>query len=193
MAKILFDIVISLGALIVLSPLLILIAILIKTTSNGPVLFKQKRYGLKQKVFTIYKFRSMTVDDSNGDFSQCVKGDVRVTFVGRFLRKLSMDELVQLFNVLLGDMSIVGPRPHAVEMDNEFLKIIPNYAKRFEAKPGITGLAQIRGFRGPTDTHAKIIGRIEVDSEYITKKTIFIDAIIIALTLPALIKPQNAF
>lgn len=188
----LFDITISIIALIMFAPLMIFIALLIKFSSKGSVIFTQQRYGLNQKKFTIYKFRSMVVSKGKQTFLQCAQNDVRVTFAGRLLRKFSLDELPQFFNVLRGEMAIVGPRPHAVEMDDEYIKSIANYAKRFAVKPGITGLAQIRGFRGATDTLEKIVGRIEADCEYIERKTIFLDIYIICLTFPALIKPKNA-
>lgn len=188
-----FDVLASLSGLIILSPLLLIIAILIKATSSGPVFFRQKRYGLNQKTFQILKFRSMTANASNATFAQCTKDDPRVTKIGRVLRKFSLDELAQLYNVLLGDMSIVGPRPHPIEMDDQYLNTIENYATRFGAKPGITGLAQIRGYRGPTDTDKKILNRFKSDVEYVIRKSVFTDIRIIVLTLPALIKPQNAF
>lgn len=188
-----FDIIVSFGALILFSPLMLGIAIFIKTTSKGSILFKQSRYGLDQKIFTIYKFRTMTISASQKEFKQAVKNDTRVTFAGKFLRKVSLDELPQIFNVLTGSMSIVGPRPHPTDMDDRYIKIISNYSKRFETKPGITGLAQIKGFRGPTDTIEKITNRINADCEYVLKKSVFSDLKIILLTLPALVRPQNAF
>ncbi|MBL1422635.1 MAG: sugar transferase [Alphaproteobacteria bacterium] len=187
-----FDITISIIALILSAPIMMAIALVIKFTSKGPVIYTQQRYGLNQKKFTIYKFRSMVVSKDNQAFLQCAKNDARVTFAGRLLRKSSLDELPQFLNVLRGEMAIVGPRPHAVEMDDEYMKSIANYAKRFAVKPGITGLAQIRGFRGATDTLDKIVGRIKADCEYIERKTIFLDIYIICLTFPALVKPQNA-
>lgn len=188
-----FDLIFSLSALLLLAPLLMFIAIAVKLTSRGPIFFKQRRYGKNQKVFTIYKFRTMAYDIGANDFEQCVENDQRITNIGRILRMLSLDELTQLFNVLIGDMSIVGPRPHALAMDDEYLKTIQNYDIRFKAKPGITGLAQIRGYRGPTDTHEKIIGRLEADIEYIAQKSILKDIRIIFLTIPALLNSANSF
>ncbi|MCJ8322849.1 MAG: sugar transferase [Rhizobiales bacterium] len=188
-----FDLIISASGLLLLSPLMISIAIMVKLDSKGPVFFRQKRYGLHRKTFEILKFRTMTVSSGESEFSQCVTNDSRVTRVGGFLRKFSLDELAQLYNVFRGDMSIVGPRPHAVEMDETYIKTLSNYGERFKTKPGITGLAQIRGFRGPTDTRKKILDRLQSDCEYISKKSLTADMRIIWLTLPALYKPQNAF
>ena len=188
-----FDLIISASGLLLLSPLMISIAIMVKLDSKGSVFFRQKRYGLHRKTFEILKFRTMTVSSGESEFSQCVTNDSRVTRVGGFLRKFSLDELAQLYNVFRGDMSIVGPRPHAVEMDETYIKTLSNYGERFKTKPGITGLAQIRGFRGPTDTRKKILDRLQSDCEYISKKSLTADMRIIWLTLPALYKPQNAF
>jgi len=142
---------IALLALIILSPLFILVSILIKFDSSGPVIFKQKRNGLNNKIFHIWKFRTMRVMENGLDVKQVKKDDVRVTRIGNFLRKSSIDELPQLINVLFGDMSIVGPRPHPVALNDRFRPLIKNYDQRAAMKPGLTGLAQIKGYRGPTD------------------------------------------
>ena len=166
--KRLFDLAVACFALILLSPGLIVIAIAIRLTSPGPVLFRQDRYGLDGHRFSIYKFRSMHVleaGDQKG-LRQATRHDPRITPLGAFLRRWSLDELPQLFNVLKGDMSIVGPRPHAADHNEQYRKLIPGYMQRHLAKPGMTGLAQIRGFRGETATLEAMSKRIAADLEY---------------------------
>lgn len=177
------DIVIGSMILLLISPLLLVISIAIKLTSSGPVFFKQIRYGLNGKSILVYKFRTMKVMENGSQVKQAVKNDPRVTSVGRLLRRTSLDELPQFFNVILGNMSIVGPRPHAVAHNEEYRKLIPGYMLRHKVKPGITGLAQIRGWRGETDTLDKMEKRIECDLEYIRTWSIWLDIKIIFLTV----------
>jgi Undecaprenyl-phosphate glucose phosphotransferase len=178
-----FDILASLTGLIILSPILALFAIAIKLDSKGPVLFRQTRYGFNLEPFKIIKFRTMTVMENGDDVKQVVKNDPRITHVGQFMRKWNIDELPQLINVLKGDMSLVGPRPHAVTHDHEFAQKIAQYARRMNVQPGITGLAQVNGFRGPTDTDEKILKRVEHDLHYIDKWSFWLDINIIFMTL----------
>ncbi|KAA8732052.1 undecaprenyl-phosphate glucose phosphotransferase [Acinetobacter qingfengensis] len=177
------DIVFSLMIITLISPILIVISIAIKLTSEGPVLFKQTRYGLNGKPITVFKFRSMRVMENGHEVKQATKNDPRVTKVGAFIRRTSLDELPQFFNVLLGTMSIVGPRPHAVSHNEQYRKLIPGYMLRHKVKPGITGLAQINGWRGETDTLDKMEKRIECDLMYIKNWSIWLDVKIIFLTV----------
>ena len=177
------DIVLSLCILTLISPLLLLIATLIKSTSKGPVLFKQTRYGLNGKPINVFKFRTMNVMENGSEVVQAVKNDHRITKIGGLLRRSSLDELPQFFNVLLGSMSIVGPRPHAVSHNEQYRKLIPGYMLRHKVKPGITGLAQIRGWRGETDTIDKMEKRVECDLIYIRNWSIWLDIKIIILTI----------
>jgi len=174
-----------LGSLILflISPLLVLIAIGIKLSSPGPIVFKQHRHGLNGKPIKIYKFRSMVVHEEMNGITQATKRDVRITPFGSFLRRTSLDELPQFFNVLQGRMSIVGPRPHAVAHNEEFKELIDSYMRRHQVKPGITGWAQINGFRGETDTLEKMEMRIEADLYYINNWSIWFDLKIIFLTV----------
>jgi lipopolysaccharide/colanic/teichoic acid biosynthesis glycosyltransferase len=185
------DISVSLLALIMLSPLFIVVAVLIKRESKGGIFYRQKRNGLNGTTFEILKFRSMRVDD-HSQFVQCVSNDPRVTNIGALLRKTSIDELPQLWNILKGDMAIVGPRPHAVEHDAQFAKLLPHYFDRYSVKPGLTGLAQIKGFRGPTPTLKSMGKRIAADLEYANQKSFLGDVKIILQTVPLVISAQNA-
>lgn len=177
------DIIVASTILIMISPLLTLIAIAIKLNSKGPVFFRQIRYGLNGKPIKVFKFRTMTVMENGAEVKQAVKNDPRVTKVGKFLRRTSLDELPQFFNVILGNMSVVGPRPHAVAHNEEYRKLITGYMLRHKVKPGITGLAQIRGWRGETDTLNKMEKRIECDLEYIRNWSLTLDMKIICLTV----------
>ena len=177
------DITGALTGLVVLSPVLILAAIAIKLDSSGPVFFMQTRQGFNHKPFRIFKFRTMRVMEDSGDIRQATRDDPRVTRVGRFLRRWSIDELPQLINVLKGDMSLVGPRPHAMNHDNIFERKVRLYARRHKVLPGITGWAQVNGYRGETDTGEKIMKRVEYDLEYIDRWSIWFDLYIIALTI----------
>ena len=187
------DIVVSLIAIILLSPVYILIAITLKLTSPGPVLFKQSRYGLRGETISVLKFRSMTVMESDGKVKQATREDKRVTAFGAFLRRNSLDELPQFFNVLMGDMSVVGPRPHAVSHNEEYRKLIQFYMLRHHVKPGITGWAQVSGWRGETDTLDKMQKRVEFDLYYILQWSIWFDLKILMLTILTCLKNANTY
>ena len=196
--KTIFDRVVGTLALVLLSPLLLAVAAAVKLDSRGPVFFKQKRYGFNNETVEVYKFRSMYVDKS--DFTatkQVTRNDPRVTRVGRFIRKTSMDELPQLFNVVFkGDLSLVGPRPHAVHAkaaDRQYDDVVDGYFARHRVKPGITGWAQINGWRGETDTPVKIQRRVEHDLAYIENWSLFFDLYILLITPFALLKTENAY
>jgi putative colanic acid biosysnthesis UDP-glucose lipid carrier transferase len=177
------DYLISTVLLVLLSPLLVLVAVLIKLDSPGPVIFKQRRLGFNNQVFSIYKFRSMTYQPmTEGKTVQAQKHDPRVTRIGRILRKTSIDEIPQLFNVLDGTMSIVGPRPHAIDHNEEFSTKIRGYFSRHRVKPGLTGLAQVKGFRGLTDTVEKMENRVKYDIEYTENWSLWLDLRIIIQT-----------
>lgn len=181
--KALEDYVIATVALILLSPILLLTAIAIKLDSKGPILFKQKRLGFNNQEFAIYKFRSMYVHEPpEGRTQQATKGDPRITRVGAFIRSTSIDELPQIFNVLKGEMSLVGPRPHALDHNEEFARSVRGYFARHKVKPGLTGWAQVNGFRGETDTLDKITGRVERDVYYAENWSLLFDVRIIVTT-----------
>lgn len=165
-----------------LLPLLLIVAAAIKLDSPGPVIFRQRRHGLNNRVITVFKFRTMHVLPENEPFRQATRNDDRVTRIGRFLRRTSIDELPQLFNVLRGDMSIVGPRPHAVEMNAAYAKALPLYNTRHRVKPGITGWAQVNDFRGPTLTLDDMRKRLDHDLYYIENWSLMFDLSIIAAT-----------
>ncbi|HCP5247458.1 TPA: undecaprenyl-phosphate glucose phosphotransferase, partial [Klebsiella pneumoniae] len=177
------DIIVSSLILILISPILLVIATAVKTTSKGPVIFRQVRYGMDGKPIKVWKFRSMTVMENDDKVIQATKNDIRVTKVGKFLRSTSLDELPQFFNVLFGQMSVVGPRPHAVSHNEQYRSLIQGYMLRHKVKPGITGLAQINGWRGETDTLEKMEKRIEYDLLYIRGWSIWLDLKIIFLTV----------
>jgi putative colanic acid biosynthesis UDP-glucose lipid carrier transferase len=174
--------------LILVAPLMAATAIVIKITSPGPVFYVQDRHGLGGKAIRVFKFRSMhhalrPAFAGGSDFTQATSGDPRITPFGRFLRRSSIDELPQFFNVLLGDMSIVGPRPHPIPLNERFLPEIPGLMQRHSVKPGITGLAQISGARGETKTVEDMRRRVEFDMEYIRTWSVWLDLKIIALTV----------
>ncbi len=181
--KRLFDIVVAFAGLIALFPLFVIVALLIKLDSRGPVLFLQRRRGYNHHEFRILKFRSMTTLDDGDRIEQAKVGDVRITRVGRLLRRFNFDELPQLWNVLIGDMSIVGPRPHAVAHDKQFETRIENYPRRLNVKPGITGWAQVNGLRGETDTDEKMSQRVEHDLYYIDHWSLWLDVKIVLMTV----------
>ncbi|MCM2311572.1 MAG: undecaprenyl-phosphate glucose phosphotransferase [Steroidobacteraceae bacterium] len=190
------DVVVATVALLGLAVPLLAIAAAVRLTSPGPVIFTQKRYGLDGKSFRIYKFRTMTqVEDGESQltFTQASRRDARVTPVGAFLRRTSLDELPQLFNVLKGDMSIVGPRPHPVALNETQRKVIDGYMLRHKVKPGITGLAQVNGFRGETDTPEKMRQRVRFDLEYINAWSLLLDIRIMWRTLFVVFHDPNAY
>lgn len=182
--KAIFDRAFALVALIGLAPLFVAIAIAIKLSSPGPVFFRQRRKGLKGLPFSIYKFRSMRVHaEERGVLRQATRHDSRITQVGRFLRRTSLDEIPQFINVLRGDMSIVGPRPHALEHDDLYGPLISGYLDRYRIKPGITGWAQINGYRGETDALEKMAGRVEYDLYYLRHRSFWMDIEIVLRTV----------
>jgi putative colanic acid biosynthesis UDP-glucose lipid carrier transferase len=192
--KSLLDYTVASLALLMLSPVLLMIAAAIKLTSKGPVLFQQKRHGWNDEEIWVYKFRSMAMHkESDGAVTQALRDDPRVTPVGRFLRKSSLDELPQFFNVLQGRMSVVGPRPHALKHNSDYVKLIPKYALRHKVKPGITGWAQICGYRGETDTLDKMEGRVKHDIYYLEHWSLWMDLKIIAMTPLATVQNKNVY
>ncbi|QRP64501.1 undecaprenyl-phosphate glucose phosphotransferase [Rhodanobacter sp. FDAARGOS 1247] len=192
-AKAVEDRFLALAILLLVAPLMVLLAIGVKLSSPGPVFYRQKRNGLSGKEIEIWKFRSMRVHhESNGQVTQAVVGDPRVTRFGRFLRASSLDELPQFINVLQGQMSIVGPRPHALAHNRYFSERLDGYMQRHGVKPGITGLAQISGFRGETDTIEKMAQRVECDISYIDHWSIWLDFKIILRTPLVLLRRTNA-
>lgn len=191
-AKRAFDIFCILVILPVVLLVLALAAVAIKTTSRGPVLFVQTRYGVGRVPFRVFKLRSMTVAEDGEAFRQARKGDARITRVGALLRKTSFDELPQVFNVLRGDMSLVGPRPHPTRLDDEFAPKIFGYNRRFDVMPGITGLAQVRGQRGETDTTQKMQARIDSDIEYVETCSLWLDVVILLRTTWVVVSQRNA-
>jgi putative colanic acid biosynthesis UDP-glucose lipid carrier transferase len=178
-----FDLIVAAAGLILFSPLFLFVAIAIKLDSPGPVFFRQTRHGYNNQIIRILKFRSLTTLEDGNDFRQVQRNDSRITRIGRILRKTNLDELPQLINVLLGEMSIVGPRPHATAHNEMFAGRIQPFARRHNVKPGITGWAQINGARGPTDTLEKMEKRIELDLHYIDNWSFLFDAKIIVMTL----------
>jgi putative colanic acid biosynthesis UDP-glucose lipid carrier transferase len=176
------DILFSLFVLILISPILLGVALGVKLTSPGPIIFKQRRYGLDGEEILVYKFRSMTVTEDGVTVTQATRNDQRITPLGAFLRKSSLDELPQFINVLQGRMSVVGPRPHAVAHNEEYRKLIKGYMVRHKVKPGITGWAQVNGFRGETDTLEKMEQRVHYDLEYLRNWSPRLDMLIVAKT-----------
>lgn len=191
--KRMLDLVIASAALFLLFPLLLFTAIAIKLDSPGPVLFKQRRCGFNGRQFYIYKFRSMTVLEDGDRILQASPNDNRITLVGSWLRRMSIDELPQLFNVLGGEMSIVGPRPHAVAHDDQFEKLIGTYAYRQHVKPGITGWAQVKGCRGQTLKVSDLEERIALDLWYIENWSLALDFKILLLTVIEIFHGKNAY
>ncbi|MEC5163518.1 MULTISPECIES: undecaprenyl-phosphate glucose phosphotransferase [unclassified Janthinobacterium] len=185
---------IILGGLIqvMLLPVMLVIAIAVKATSSGPVIFRQRRYGLYGEEIIVYKFRSMTVAEDGAKVVQATKNDQRVTRIGAFLRRSSLDELPQFINVLQGRMSIVGPRPHAVAHNEQYRKLIKGYMLRHKVKPGITGWAQVNGLRGETETLDKMEARVEYDLDYLRNWSLWLDIRIIVRTVKVVLKRDNA-
>ena len=188
-----FDIAFASIALLLAAIPMLLIAISVRLTSKGPILFRQKRYGLDGKQISVWKFRSMTVAENGDRVVQAKKDDARVTGVGKFLRRSSLDELPQIFNVLMGHMSLVGPRPHANAHNEFYRKQIEGYMLRHKVKPGITGLAQVNGCRGETETIEKMENRVFYDHQYIREWTIWLDLKIMFRTLMVVFKQENAY
>jgi putative colanic acid biosynthesis UDP-glucose lipid carrier transferase len=193
LAKRMTDLALASLALIVFSLPMLLIGLLIKLTSKGPVFFRQKRYGLDGREILVWKFRSMRVCENGQKVTQATKHDSRVTGLGAILRKTSLDELPQLFNVIGGSMSLVGPRPHASAHNEDFRKRISGYMLRHKIKPGITGLAQVSGWRGETDTLDKMEGRIHCDHQYIREWSLWLDLKILFRTFYVVLKRDNAY
>jgi putative colanic acid biosysnthesis UDP-glucose lipid carrier transferase len=187
------DIVFGSLALLIAAPPMLFIAAAIKLTSPGPVLFRQRRYGLNGEEILVYKFRSMTVCEDGPVIAQATKQDQRVTPLGRILRKTSLDELPQLFNVLQGKMSVVGPRPHAIAHNEMYRKLISGYMIRHKVRPGITGLAQVSGLRGETETVDKMRDRVKYDLQYLSHWSPWLDFKIILKTLGVLWRDRNAY
>lgn len=191
--KRMMDIVLSIVLLLLLTPVLIGVAVAVKFTSPGPILFKQKRYGVGGKEIDVYKFRSMKVMPPSNVVKQATQNDDRITPVGRFIRRTSLDELPQFFNVLQGSMSIVGPRPHASQHNELYRKLIPGYMLRHKVKPGITGWAQVNGLRGETETVEKMRRRIQYDLVYISHWSFAFDLRIILRTALLVFKDSKAY
>jgi putative colanic acid biosynthesis UDP-glucose lipid carrier transferase len=186
------DIVLALIIQMLLLPIMLAIALAVKLTSPGPIIFRQRRYGLYGEQIYVYKFRSMTVTEDGTKVVQAKKNDQRITKVGGFLRRTSLDELPQFFNVLQGRMSIVGPRPHAVAHNEQYRKLIKGYMLRHKAKPGITGWAQVNGFRGETETLDKMEARIRYDLDYLRSWSLWLDIYIILRTIKVVLQRENA-
>jgi putative colanic acid biosynthesis UDP-glucose lipid carrier transferase len=187
------DVGISVAALLGLSPLLLLIALRIKLGSRGPVIFKQRRYGLDGQIIWVYKFRTMTVTEDGTEIQQATPDDTRITSFGRFLRRYSLDELPQLINVLQGSMSLVGPRPHAVAHNELYRRLIKGYMVRHKVLPGITGLAQVNGCRGETSRLEEMKARIEYDLDYLRHWSPLLDVRILLQTVIQVLNDRKAY
>lgn len=188
-----FDIILSAGAILFFLPLLLTVAFLIRMESPGPALFRQRRTGLNGVIFTVFKFRTMTVTEDGASVKQATQGDKRVTALGAILRKFSIDELPQLLNVLRGEMSLIGPRPHAVAHDEAWGEQAPGYNRRFRAKPGLTGYAAVCGFRGEVRELQAILDRVQADNEYIDTWTFALDMKIVWRTIPLIFGDERAY
>jgi putative colanic acid biosynthesis UDP-glucose lipid carrier transferase len=188
-----FDLIIAVVAFVLALPVLLVVAVAIRVDSPGPILFSQIRGGINGRPFRMYKLRTMTVTEDDGAITQATRGDPRITQVGRRLRQTSLDELPQLLNVIRGEMSLVGPRPHALQHDAEFGKIVDGYALRSRVKPGITGWAQIHGLRGGLSTVEAIQRRVDLDNEYIAHRTLRLDVRILIRTIREVLRQTNAY
>ena len=188
-----FDLTVASGLLLAAAPFLLAVALLIKLDSKGPAIFRQRRNGFNQREFRVFKFRTMTTLDDGPVIRQATRDDGRITRIGKILRATNIDELPQLLNVILGDMSLVGPRPHAVAHNNAYEERIRLYARRHNVKPGITGWAQVRGFRGETDSIQKMRDRVEHDLYYIDHWSLFFDIKILVMTVFSLRSYRNAY
>lgn len=187
------DIVLAAGITLLLLPVMAIIGAMVKFSSRGPMIFKQRRYGLHGEEIMVYKFRSMTVVENGNEVVQATKNDQRITKIGSILRRTSLDELPQFINVLQGRMSIVGPRPHAVSHNEQYRKLIKGYMLRHKVKPGITGLAQVNGLRGETETLDKMEARVECDLDYLRNWSLWLDIWIILRTVQVVLKRENAY
>lgn len=187
------DVVIASVALALLSPLMLLIAVGVKLSSKGPVIFRQRRYGYCGNTIEVWKFRSMTTQENGDKVVQATRNDPRVTRFGSFLRRTSLDELPQFINVLRGEMSIVGPRPHAVAHNEQYRSLVSGYMLRHKVKPGITGWAQVNGWRGETDTLEKMSKRVEYDLDYIRRWSLLFDCYIVLVTVFKGFTSKNAY
>jgi putative colanic acid biosynthesis UDP-glucose lipid carrier transferase len=192
-AKRLTDVLLTALMLFAMTPVMLIIALAVRATSPGPVIFKQRRYGLNGDEITIYKFRTMTVIEDGQDITQVTQADPRVTAVGRFLRRYSLDELPQLINVLQGRMSLVGPRPHAVAHNEAYRRLIKGYMVRHKVLPGITGLAQVNGLRGETRTLEQMEARVRYDLEYLRGWSVELDLEILARTVMRVLNDPAAY
>ena len=187
------DMIVGCLAFICLAPFMAIIALAIKLEGKGPILFTQQRHGFNHQVFRIYKFRTMVVQEDGETIAQVREKDPRVTKLGAFLRRYSLDELPQIFNVLKGDMSLVGPRPHALAHNHQYALTIENYSGRHKVKPGMTGWAQVNGYRGETSEKEMMAERVRFDLEYIDNWSLWFDVKIMALTFAAVLFPKNAY
>jgi len=186
-----FDLLLSIFMIIFFSWLLIIIAILVKATTRGPILYIKKRGGKDGRAFKFIKFRTMTVGDhsiKNGRYVEVRKNDKKITRIGAFLRMTSLDELPQVFNILVGNMSFVGPRPHPVELDNEISKKLPHYFERYRIKPGLTGWAQVNGSVGPANNVKEMGRRLDLDLWYVENRSIWLDFKILTMTVGSIIR-----
>jgi putative colanic acid biosynthesis UDP-glucose lipid carrier transferase len=193
LAKRLVDLLFASAILVAAAPLMVCIAAAVAWSSPGPVLFRQRRYGLDGREIVVYKFRTMTCLEDGDVIRQATTDDPRTTRVGAFLRRYSLDELPQFINVLQGRMSVVGPRPHAVAHNELYRKLIPDYMFRHKVKPGITGLAQVNGLRGETDSIDKMRARIDCDLDYLRNWSILLDVCIILKTIAVVWRRDNAY
>ena len=180
-------------AILLFLPMLVMVGAAIRLETPGPAIFKQRRTGYQGRIFVIYKFRTMTVTEDSDKVRQATKNDQRVTAVGGLLRKLSIDELPQLWNVMKGDMSIVGPRPHALAHDDYYGALLPTYAARFRARPGLTGYAQVNGFRGEIEDLRGMSDRVAADNSYIEEWSPTLDLAILVRTVPLIFSDPNAY
>ncbi len=191
-SKIIADYVAAAILLVALAPLMLIIAAAIRMQDRGPAIFSQQRHGFNNSVFRIYKFRTMTVTEDGAKIAQARPGDPRITPLGKLLRRYSLDELPQLFNVVAGQMSLVGPRPHALAHNHQYARLIENYSGRHKVKPGITGWAQVNGYRGETSENELMEERVRFDLAYIDNWSLWFDFKILVLTVLAVAFPKNA-
>ena len=187
------DLVLTALALVIFLPVFVLTALAIKLDSRGPVIFRQNRKGFNGQQFVMYKFRTMKVQENGPVVVQAARDDPRVTAIGRLLRSASVDELPQLLNVLKGDMSLIGPRPHALAHDDYFEKVVGDYAFRHHVKPGITGWAQCNGARGATPSVEHIAERVKLDLWYINNWSLWLDIQILIKTIAEVLRKRNAY